>query len=338
MFTPEYPEGRQIIVVANDITNGIGSFGPDEDILFQKATEYARRLGIPRIYISANSGARIGLAEEVAARFQIKWLDSAVPSKGIDYLFLSEADYTELAKFVECVKIEGATDGSRSEEYGPTYPHYRIIAVIGKEHGLGVENLQGSGLIAGETSRAYEDIFTLTLVTCRSVGIGAYLARLGQRTIQVEYTPIILTGAAALNKVLGRDVYSSNLQLGGTQIMYKNGVSHLVAQDDMQGVQQILGWLSYVPKNVGSPLPVHPSSDSPDREIGVDIPALMEGPYDPRILIEGYTDEKTGEWISGFFDQGSFTETLGGWAKGVVTGRARLGGKKGTPLHFLTSL
>jgi acetyl-CoA carboxylase/biotin carboxylase 1 len=323
MCTPEYPEGRQIIVVANDITNGIGSFGPDEDILFQKATEYARNRGIPRIYISANSGARIGLAEEVADRFQIKLVDPAAPSKGVDYLFLSEADYTELANYVECVRVE--EEVVEGKERFP--PHYRIIAIIGKAHGLGVENLQGSGLIAGETSRAYDDIFTLTLVTCRSVGIGAYLARLGQRTIQVEYTPIILTGAAALNKVLGREVYSSNLQLGGTQIMYKNGVSHLVARDDMQGVQQILDWLSYVPKSVGSPLPVHPSSDSPDRDIGVDIPALMEGPYDPRMLISGYVDQNTGEWISGFFDQGSFTETLGGWAKGVVTGRARLGGK-----------
>ena len=53
----------------------------------------------------------------------------------------------------------------------------------------------GSGLIAGETSRAYDDIFTLTLVVGRTVGIGAYLVRLGQRTIQkTRHSPIILTG------------------------------------------------------------------------------------------------------------------------------------------------
>ncbi len=60
---------------------------------------------------------------------------------------------------------------------------------------MGVENLMGSGLIAGETSRAYEEIFTLTLVIGRTVGIGAYLVRLGQRTIQkTRHSPIILTG------------------------------------------------------------------------------------------------------------------------------------------------
>ena len=34
----------------------------------------------------------------------------------------------------------------------------------------------------------------------------------------------------------------------------------------------------------------------------------------------------TTEWESGFFDQGSFIETLSPWAQTVVTGRARLGG------------
>ena len=39
----------------------------------------------------------------------------------------------------------------------------------------------------------------------------------------MENSHIILTGAGALNKVLGREVYSSNTQLGGTQIMCNNG-------------------------------------------------------------------------------------------------------------------
>jgi acetyl-CoA carboxylase/biotin carboxylase 1 len=34
--------------------------------------------------------------------------------------------------------------------------------VIRTKHGIGVENLQGIGKIAGETSKAYEEIFTLS--------------------------------------------------------------------------------------------------------------------------------------------------------------------------------
>ena len=62
-------------------------------------------------------------------------------------------------------------------------------------HGIGVENLRGSGMIAGETSRAYDETFTLSYVTGRSVGIGAYLVRLGQRTIQMANGPLILVRA-----------------------------------------------------------------------------------------------------------------------------------------------
>ncbi|KAJ1549144.1 acetyl-coenzyme-A carboxylase [Cladochytrium tenue] len=318
MNTPEYPEGRSIIVVANDITLGIGSFGPTEDDVFYKASEYARQLGIPRIYISANSGARIGLAEEVMSRFKVCWVDPSSPTKGFKYLYLDTKGYADL------VLASGAPPSVSVEEIEDEGElRYRILDVIGRVHGLGVENLQGSGKIAGETSRAYKDIFTLSLVTCRTVGIGAYLVRLGQRAIQVEYSPIILTGSAALNKVLGREVYTSNLQLGGTQIMHRNGVSHLVASNDMEGVSEILTWLSYVPKCRNAPLPVLPTTDSVGRT--VDVPLPTTGPYDPRTLLAGTVDDN-GNWLSGFFDRNSFKETLAGWGQGVVVGRARLGG------------
>lgn len=56
-------------------------------------------------------------------------------------------------------------------------------------------------MIAGETSQAYNEIVTISMVTCRAIGIGAYLLRLGQRVIQIESAHIILTGYSALNKV-----------------------------------------------------------------------------------------------------------------------------------------
>ncbi|KAF9531776.1 acetyl CoA carboxylase [Crepidotus variabilis] len=314
--TPEYPQGRKVVVIANDITYKIGSFGPLEDTYFYQVTQYARSHGLPRIYLSANSGARIGLAEEALPLFSVAWNDAAHPDKGFNYLYLTHENYLKLkekgADVVRTIEIE--EDGER---------RHKITDVIGLSDGLGVECLKGSGLIAGETSRAYDDIFTITLVTARSVGIGAYLVRLGERAVQVEGQPIILTGAPALNKVLGREVYTSNLQLGGTQIMFKNGVSHLTAASDLQGASQIIEWLSYVPEFKNGPLPIRPSPDSWDRNIDYTPP---KGVYDPRWFIEGKLDETSQEWQSGFFDKGSFQETLSGWAQTVVVGRARLGG------------
>ena len=76
--SPEYPDGRDIIVIGNDITYRIGSFGPQEDLLFLRASELARAEGIPRIYVAANSGARIGLAEEIRHMFHVAWVDPEV--------------------------------------------------------------------------------------------------------------------------------------------------------------------------------------------------------------------------------------------------------------------
>ena len=48
-------------------------------------------------------------------------------------------------------------------------------------------------------------------------------------------------------QVLGREVYTSNNQLGGIQIMHNNGVTHCAVCDDFEGVYTLLEWLSYMP-------------------------------------------------------------------------------------------
>ncbi|KPP69579.1 acetyl-CoA carboxylase 1-like [Scleropages formosus] len=313
--TPEYPAGREIIAISNDITHKIGSFGPQEDVLFQQASEMSRENGIPRIYIAANSGARIGLAEEIRHMFHVAWQDPSDPYKGFKYLYLTPQDYKKVSA-LNSVHCEHVEDEGESR--------YKITDIIGKEEGLGVENLRGSGMIAGESSLAYEEVITMNLVTCRAIGIGAYLVRLGQRTIQVENSHIILTGAGALNKVLGREVYTSNNQLGGVQIMHNNGVTHSTVCDDFEGVYTLLQWLSYMPKCKTSPVPILNTKDPIDRPVEF-VPT--KAPYDPRWMLAGRPNPNPkGPWISGFFDHGSFMEIMQPWAQSVVVGRARLGG------------
>lgn len=49
LCTPEYPNGRELILISNDLTIYIGSFGPKEDILFHKASVLARERKCPRV-------------------------------------------------------------------------------------------------------------------------------------------------------------------------------------------------------------------------------------------------------------------------------------------------
>lgn len=314
--TPAYPDGREVLLIANDITFKSGSFGPAEDWLFLAASKYARKRGIPRIYLAANSGARIGVAEEIRDVLQVDWVDPSNPMKGFNYLAVRDEDLNTIGQFIR-------TGKRLSDDL------LEVTDIIGCEHGLGVENLMGSGLIAGETSRAYDEIFTLSYVCSRSVGIGAYLVRLGQRVIQKKsLAPIILTGFSALNKVLGHSVYLSNDQLGGSKVMHPNGVTHTVVDSDAEGVNAILQWLSYVPKRQGDQLPIIESRDPVQRYIEVAPPGDGQ-PYDPRCkLIGGEHVRVAGQkrFFSGLFDKDSWKEYLDGWAKTVVVGRARLGG------------
>ena len=314
--TPEYPEGRPLMVVANDVTHHAGSFGPAEDAFFASVAKEARMTGTPLLYVSSNSGARIGLATEPMDLFKAKFTQDD-PEKGFEYLYLDDAALEQIQ-----TKNPGAVK-TRATQAADGTTHHVLTDIIGSTRdGLGVECLSGSGLIAGEMSRARHAIFTTTIVTGRSVGIGAYLARLGGRVIQVETSPMILTGFQALNKLLGREVYTSNLQLGGPQIMYSNGVSHLKVPSDLDAMIAYLRWLAFVPARVGLAAPIAPPTDEPERPVAF-VPTPT--PYDPRHLIAG-VEREDGTFVSGLFDRGSFQETLAGWATSVVVGRARLGG------------
>jgi acetyl-CoA carboxylase / biotin carboxylase 1 len=149
MKTPECPAGRIIIVIANDITFKIGSFGIEEDLLFLRASQLARLERVPRVYVSANSGARIGLAEELKFLYRIAWNDPEDSDKGIRYLYLTAEDHARVANMNNVVTEAIHEDGEL---------RYKILDIIGKENCLGVENLRGSGMIAGETSSAYNVI------------------------------------------------------------------------------------------------------------------------------------------------------------------------------------
>jgi len=310
--TPEYPEGRPLVIVANDCTVQSGSFGVQEDEYFDKVSKYARTAGLPRLHIASNSGARIGLAEELKPYFKVAWNDPNNEAQGYKYLYLLEEDVKRFG--------EGVFHGEYVTEGGEK--RFKLEDIVGEQDGIGVENLRGSGLIAGETSAAYDETFTLSYVTGRSVGIGAYINRLAQRVIQMSNGPIILTGFSALNKLLGKEVYVSQDQLGGPQIMLPNGVAHQLASDDQDGVEKILRWLSYVPKTASEQVAITQSVDPIERDISFKVPST---PYDPRHMLAGVT-APDGTFESGFFDQGSFTEYLADWGKSVIVGRAKLGG------------
>lgn len=76
-----------------------------------------------QLYLSVNSGARLGLAEEVKALYRVAWEDSAAPDRGFRYLYLSPEDYSQLAQTnsVRAVLIDDEGEA-----------RYKITDIIGK--------------------------------------------------------------------------------------------------------------------------------------------------------------------------------------------------------------
>ncbi|WKY14248.1 hypothetical protein Q1695_000077 [Nippostrongylus brasiliensis] len=316
LYTPEKPFGYTIIAIANDITFQSGSFATPEDILYSLASEYSRKRKLPRVNVSCNSGARIGLCEDVSKTFRAKFKDPNHPEEGFEYLYVDGSEEQQLKDQIVYEKMPNGL--------------LKLKAVVGKPNeNIGVENLQGSGLIAGETSAAYDEVPTYCLVTGRTVGIGAYTARLAHRIVQTRSSHLILTGAPALNTLLGKEVYTSNNQLGGIQIMFKNGVTHAVVNDDFEGICKIIQWMSYLPDEIPAfPYRRYLGFDSKPRPVQFTIEPNK--PYDIRTLI----DSRDSEHLRGICDSNSFDEIMNDWAKTIIAGRARI---CGIPIGVISS-
>lgn len=111
---------------------------------------------------------------------QVNWVSSEEPWKGFEYLYLSDNDYKDAVERSGGAQLPFRAEAVRSGT-DAAVAHWRLTDIVGSEDGVGVECLSGSAATAAAFSRGFECGFTITLVTGRTVGIGAYLARLGRR-------------------------------------------------------------------------------------------------------------------------------------------------------------
>ncbi|KAI5172438.1 acetyl-CoA carboxylase / biotin carboxylase 1 [Nematocida sp. LUAm3] len=297
------------VLVGNDITENNGAFSVDEDIFFANCGNFCLSKNVPFIYVSSNSGAKIEVFEPLKP---VMLYDEET-----DTMYLTEEQYNT---FKEKDLIEVQESEKNNEKI------FTITSIIGN-YGMGVENLSYSAEIANTMARMNKTIPTITYATGRAVGIGAYLARLSGRVIQKSDSPIILTGFQALNKLLNQSLYANNLQIGGPEILSKNGTVHRIVQTDEQGAQEIIHWLSYIlpaspkPHPIRTlPLPVPPShpNQNPQKNLpNMEIEPISNNPC------ENYTPE---EIITHITDKNSFIEYLSEWAPNVQIGRAKING------------
>jgi propionyl-CoA carboxylase beta chain len=149
-------------------------------------------------------------------------------------------------------------------------------------------------------------------------GGAVYSPALTDFVFMVENTSYLhITGPDVVKAVTHESVTSE--ELGGSAVhMSRSGVAHFASRDDADCLTQIRELLSYLPLNNLEDPPVAPSEDDPlRRETALDtiVPSDSTKPYDMK------------EVVKLIVDGGKFLEVQRDFARNIIVGFARLGGR-----------
>jgi len=128
---------------------------------------------------------------------------------------------------------------------------------------------------------------------------------------------MFVTGPDVIKTVTHEDVTKEDLG-GAMTHNEKSGVAHFAVDDDAECIALIRELLSFMPDNNLDDPPRRPTDDPPDREddaLDTLVPASPNQPYDMLDLIHTIADE------------GYFLEVHQHFAKNILVGFARLGGR-----------
>jgi acetyl-CoA carboxylase carboxyltransferase component len=153
----------------------------------------------------------------------------------------------------------------------------------------------------------------ISIVSGLSAGGGAYSPALTDWVVMTEDSSMFLTGPQVVREALGEDVDAQ--QLGGTRVHERNGVCHLVAQDDVHSTQLARELLSYLPSHRDLPAPRLEPGTPGGYDPGALVPREQRKVYDVRAVIRELVDD------------GDLLEVSGKWARNLVTALARIDGR-----------
>lgn len=179
----------------------------------------------------------------------------------------------------------------------------------------GADALSGYGRIFANNIRASGCIPQLCAIMGPCAGGAVYSPALMDFVFMVDdISQMFITGPKVLREVTGEEV--SSQELGGSKIHNeKSGCAHFrdrTEEDCIQRIRQLLNLL------LDKEIPASPDNDSPHRR---DQNMNYVLPDNPR---QAYSMRSV---ISGIADGGSFFEYQEGFAKNILTGFIRLGGR-----------
>ena len=196
--------------------------------------------------------------------------------------------------------------------------------VVGLNDSGGARIQEGVASLAG-----YADIFLrntlasgvvpqISAILGPCAGGAVYSPAITDFTVMTESTSyMFVTGPDVIRTVTHEDVTKEDLG-GAMTHNARSGVAHFAVADDEAALALVRDLLSYLPSNNIDDPPVVPTSDPSDREapeLDMIVPESAMQPYDMH------------EVIGALVDEGAFLEVQQHFAKNIIVGFARMGGR-----------
>ncbi len=181
-----------------------------------------------------------------------------------------------------------------------------------------VDSLNGYGKIFKRNTLASGVIPQFSIIMGPTAGGAVYSPALTDFIFMVDKESIMhITGPEVIKAVTGESVTSE--ELGGAVTHNTiSGNAHFCAKDESECFAQVRKVLSYLPLNNLDDSPFKATSDSVER---ADLTLREIVPVNPN---KGYDVH---EVLTKVLDDGEFTEVQAGFAKNIVTGYGRIGGR-----------
>jgi methylmalonyl-CoA decarboxylase subunit alpha len=182
----------------------------------------------------------------------------------------------------------------------------------------GVPSLEGYGGIFYRNVISSGYIPQITAIMGPTAGGAVYSPALTDWVFMVKKSSFMfITGPEVIKAVTGEEVSPDDLG-GAIAHSTKSGVCHFATENDEECLAKIRTLLSYLPDSCQSPLPIAPTTDSPDRdcpELDTIIPDRANRVYDMKKVIAAVADG------------GVMFEPHELWAKNMVVAFIRIMGR-----------
>jgi acetyl-CoA carboxylase carboxyltransferase component len=303
---------------------------------FPKLRETIERGGAPRYHEAAAARGKLFARERIAALADegsftedgryANALADGLPADGV-ITGTATLDGRPVALMANDSTVKAGSWGARTVEkiiriiekaYDTQIPMIYLVDSAGARITDQVEMFpgrRGAGRIFRTQIRASGSIPQVCALFGPSAAGGAYIPAFCDFTAMVDGNASMYLGSPRMVEMVVSEKTTLE-ELGGARLHCTvSGSGHFLASSEAEALDAVRTYLSYLPQNWSSPVPVAPARPPKGVDLRALVPARERQAFDMRRFIRGLADED------------SFYEIHALWAREVVTGFARLDGQ-----------